>query len=414
MFKLLTSKKGYTLVELIIVLLLLTLGSVALMNLISVAYRSYEKSEERFIKQEAVKEVAALLQTGTTSVAAAKTADIFGTPEVVPAGQQKDDSYSYLFAEESYNDDGVFECYYLFVQNKGQPRENAIKLSETPIYVEINPYYETRSKLDEHNNPVPYVVQYNAVTITLSALENDYDFNQGPPESDDKYYSIDVAYHFPNMATSVDYCMVNHVTESQLATASLYSQVDNTSTGGKTGASVEAVQCTAANCNSCECSSNATDKTCNINDCGCPYKSGVVLRVYCDSIISPDNTEAAVSVPSMCFIATASYGLDSGEVGALCAFRDDCLENSALGRAFIKAYYTVSPPIADFISESEPLKAVVRTALKPVVVVAQYALDDSIRAEGIVSLAVIMLSGACATALLMKLEKGFKKAKRSK
>lgn len=412
MFKFLASKKGYTLVELMIVLLLLSLGSAALMNFFSVAYRSYSKSEERFIKQEAVKEVAALLQTGTTNVAAAKTADIFGDSAVVPSGQQTDESYSYLFAIESYDDKGVFEGFFLYVQNKGMPRNSALKLSETPIYVEIKPYVETSTDIKMENGkaveyPVP--TQYNAVTITLSALENDYDYTKGPPISDDRYYSIDVAYHFPNMATSTEYCMVNHVTQDQFATASLYSEA-----GDKTGQVVEAVHCSEKACSYNHCASYVTDITCDINDCSCPNKSGIVLRVYCDSIISPDNTEAAVSVPSMCFIATASYGLDSGEVGALCAFRDECLKKNALGRAFIDAYYTISPPIAEFISESEPLKAVVRTALKPVVVVAQYALDDSIRVEGFASLVALMLSGACATALLMKLEKSYKKAKRSK
>lgn len=411
MLKLLTSKKGYTLVELMIVLVLLSLGTYGLINIISVAYRSYDKSEERFIKQEAVKEVAALLQTGTTSVAAAKTADIFDDADVVPAGLQTDESFSYLFATESYDDEGVFEGYFLYVQNKNMPRGSAIKLSDTPIFVEIKPYFETKTRLDANNNEVIYVQQYNAVTITLSALEDDYDYASGnPPTSDEKYYSIDVAYHFPNMAVSTDYCMVNHVTQDQYATAPLYNQVDNDSAGGKTGTEVEAIHCEES-CSYDHCGCYDSSKKCELCDCACPGKTGVVLRVYCDSIISPDNTESAVSVPSMCFIATASYGLDSGEVGALCAFRDECLSTNPLGRAFINAYYTVSPPIAEFISTSEPLKAVVRTALKPLIVVSQYALDEEIRAEGISSLIVVMLTGACATAILMKLDIRHKKEK---
>ena len=138
-----------------------------------------------------------------------------------------------------------------------------------------------------------------------------------------------------------------------------------------------------------------------------------MLRVYCDSIISPDNKEAAVSVPSMCFVATASYGLDSGEVGALCAFRDQCLKQSALGRAFIKAYYTISPPIAEFISESEPLKAIVRASLKPLIVVSEYAMNEEIRAEGVAYLAMLMACGAAATVILMKLDVKLKKEERS-
>lgn len=411
MLKILTSKKGYTIVELLIVLLLLGLGTYGLMNIFSVAYRSYEKSEERFIKQEAVKEVAALLQTGTTSVAAAKTADIFDDADVVPSGAQIDESFSYLFATESYDDDGNIEGYFLYVQNKNKPRGSALKLSETPIYVEIKPYFETKTRVNAAGNDEIYVQQYNAVTITLSALENDYDYASGnPPTSDDKYYSIDVAYHFPNMAVSTDYCMVNHVTQDQYATAPLYTQVENDAQGGKTGTEIEAIHCEEY-CSYDHCGCYDTSKKCELCDCACPGKTGVVLRVYCDSIINPDNTEAAVSVPSMCFIATASYGLDSGEVGALCAFRDECLKTNPLGRAFVNAYYTVSPPIADFISDSEPLKAVVRTALKPLVVVSQYALDESIRAEGIASFFVVMLTGACATAMLMKLDIRHRKEK---
>ena len=38
-----------------------------------------------------------------------------------------------------------------------------------------------------------------------------------------------------------------------------------------------------------------------------------------------------------------------------------------VGRAFVKFYYAVSPPIADFIATNETLKAVVRGALSPLV-----------------------------------------------
>lgn len=411
MFRFLTSKKGFTLVELMIVLALLSLGCAAFINIISVAYRSFNKSEERYIKQEAVKEVAALLQTGTTSVQAAKTADVFDTPDVVPAGQQTDESFSYLFATQSYDDEGNPNGYFLYVQNKGMPRGSAIKLSDTPIYVEIKPYSETKTRLDANEKEEVYVEYYNDVTITLSALEDDYDYSSGAsPTSDDKYYSIDVSYHFPNMATSAEFALVNHVSRNEYASASLYNQVDNNATGGVTGETVYAIHC-EENCSYDHCGCYDSSKKCELCNCDCPGKKGVVLRVYCDSIISPDNTEAAVSVPSMCFIATASYGLDSGEVGALCRFRDECLQTNALGRAFVKAYYTISPPIAEFISESEPLKAIVRGALKPLIVVSEYAINEEIRLEGFIYLSMLMLCGGAATAVLIKVDIRKKKNK---
>ena len=78
MFKiLLKNKKGFTIVELVVVLLLLSFGVLALANMIRVTYRAFQKSEERSIKQEAVKVVADTLQKGSAGVSKAQTADVF-------------------------------------------------------------------------------------------------------------------------------------------------------------------------------------------------------------------------------------------------------------------------------------------------------------------------------------------------
>ena len=45
-----------------------------------------------------------------------------------------------------------------------------------------------------------------------------------------------------------------------------------------------------------------------------------------------------------CYIATAVYGsYDCPEVRVLRRFRDGCLRKSAAGRAFVRAYYALSP-----------------------------------------------------------------------
>jgi len=76
-----------------------------------------------------------------------------------------------------------------------------------------------------------------------------------------------------------------------------------------------------------------------------------------------------------CFIATAAWGTKSAhDVVILRHFRDVFLRTNPVGRAFIRTYYALSPPIARFISHSEPLRAAVRTILKPLVVFAKLAI----------------------------------------
>jgi hypothetical protein len=55
------------------------------------------------------------------------------------------------------------------------------------------------------------------------------------------------------------------------------------------------------------------------------------------------------------------------EVKVLCNFRDERLLKNDIGRSFIKFYYRHSPPVADFIRHKEPLKAIARILLKPII-----------------------------------------------
>jgi parallel beta-helix repeat protein len=62
-----------------------------------------------------------------------------------------------------------------------------------------------------------------------------------------------------------------------------------------------------------------------------------------------------------CFIATAAYGTDTAkEIDILREFRDTVLLPNSLGLRFVSLYYKTSPPIADFISQHEVLRTMVR------------------------------------------------------
>ena len=90
---------------------------------------------------------------------------------------------------------------------------------------------------------------------------------------------------------------------------------------------------------------------------------------YSLNMLSKVNNAKAKPAPSGgCFIATAAYGTPfSEEIDVLRNWRDDFLEASYPGRLFIRTYYSLSPPVADNISESDGKRKIVRTALGPIV-----------------------------------------------
>ena len=344
----LKNKKGFTLVELLIVVALLGFGAVALANLFQSALRTFNKTEERYIKQEAVKQVAEYLQH-STNIGAAIKAEIYPDASVVPTGINTDSSYAYVYVQkEDRDEDGVYDGYYLYKLERGEKRENEICLNdEVPLYITFNVYQ------DEDYAGAGEIKNQCGVKVNIAAVDSDFDYGttEDSPESNDElnariadyvFYDMDVSYHFPNMVANNDQFRVNY-TSGILDTATKYNS------GGSTNTSVDAV---------------------NFN--------GQVLRLSSDTSISADDAAAAVSVSSFCFIATAGFGEATGEVGILCDFRDQCLKTNPFGRMFVKAYYAVSPPIADFIAEHETLKAATRVALKPLVAVAVYALEPEL------------------------------------
>jgi chitinase len=71
-----------------------------------------------------------------------------------------------------------------------------------------------------------------------------------------------------------------------------------------------------------------------------------------------------------CFIATAAFGSKfEKHVQLLRRFRDLYLMPNSIGRAFVKAYYRYSPPMADFIAKHDILRTIVRWGLAPLIAV---------------------------------------------
>ena len=108
--------------------------------------------------------------------------------------------------------------------------------------------------------------------------------------------------------------------------------------------------------------------------------------------------EAGGSAQGFCFIATAAYGdYNHPQVRVLRRFRDQVLARSAFGRAFIRAYYAASPPLARFIAEGSVRRAVTRALLWPLVGFALLALQ-----LGSLLLAVLVAAGLPALAIWLR------------
>jgi len=76
-----------------------------------------------------------------------------------------------------------------------------------------------------------------------------------------------------------------------------------------------------------------------------------------------------------CFIATAAYGSNMDKhVKILTEFRDRRLVTNSIGRGILDAYYTFSPPVADYLHKHPFARAVVRYALIPITGIAYISL----------------------------------------
>jgi hypothetical protein len=81
---------------------------------------------------------------------------------------------------------------------------------------------------------------------------------------------------------------------------------------------------------------------------------------------------------SRCCTVTAAYGSPMAEeLEILREFRDEYLMTNPVGRAFVDFYYSVSPPIAEFITEHPSLKPMVRAGLSPAVAISALVVNVS-------------------------------------
>jgi hypothetical protein len=126
------------------------------------------------------------------------------------------------------------------------------------------------------------------------------------------------------------------------------------------------------------------------------YLSGK-LRMFGEKLVLTIGFDAGrdatltVTVPEVCFIATAAYGTPMAEeIQVLREFRDEYLLINPLGQALVDIYYGVSPPVAEFITEHPSLKPVVRAGLLPAVAMSDVVVNTT-RLEKMVIVSLLVL-----------------------
>lgn len=115
------------------------------------------------------------------------------------------------------------------------------------------------------------------------------------------------------------------------------------------------------------------------------YYTAAADNTDCSRGANPSSTTCRTATPSevvgvlsqsSCFIATAAHGSNmQNDVELLRDFRDQRLQTSAFGRALVRLYYSVSPPLAQTLQHHAELKPVVRAALSPVTGLASWILQ---------------------------------------
>jgi hypothetical protein len=121
--------------------------------------------------------------------------------------------------------------------------------------------------------------------------------------------------------------------------------------------------------------------------------------------ITMDNSYSVIanfsSDSSGCFITTATFDTPmAGQIQVLRDFRDEYLMTNPVGEALVNLYYSVSPPIAEFIADHPGLKSVVRAGLSPVVVMSTVAVNTtSDEKTGMASFLVLTLAGVVVWAM---------------
>lgn len=403
MFKIMSkfrNRKGFTLVELMITLVLLGLVLALSAQLFRSIFEKYKLVEQRYIIQSEVQHIVSSFQNDAYnySLYTATTVDMFyEKPETVEANKrlascpelgaftENEETHTLTFDNRSA--DAMSYTYlfcfngYLYILNSG--KEDAVRYfytDQVPVDIKFtigtrayemdgtgNESDGTKYEKDAEGNLVPVtnadgthqksdpIFLDKGVTVTVTG----YYLDDNGERDESKYYKLNTSFAFSNINGSINmnspngnyltnklvagWCVEddagNALSDSVLKTCKGYPSID--ACEGKTYSNYQ-----------------------NIN------KSGNIIRYISmyDFLNGNLNTSGGASDSTVSFNCATRWLMADSDVGAgvvdsLRDFRDEVLSGSKIGDCLIEKYYEYSPDIIEFAQQSPALKKFLQTAV---------------------------------------------------
>lgn len=381
-------KRGFTLIELIITIFLLSLVLGLLLQLSNSFYKRYQQIEERWIVQNAAKRVMQYFEMQNEALSNSASISLFYSPEEQPISDYDDDlpptvmqgvpavgndTYAYIYSKPS-DDPELGDMIYVLERGEGNVPVSLTKVvlgEEIPLKIDfsvsVEPVAVTRNERPTlpDGSPMP-----DEDIVTKTDKEGNTYYYAGGQE---EYLrtTVDITISTPSSAggnykLTTSYTMNNMMQNQQVNHEG--SGVVETAPGrdiGVAGWSDENLPC-------------PVDTTVY------PYAdhaANILRYVSAESFLNSQNTGAAdldIQGAGLCFgnLVMQGSSMETQVKGALRDFRDNVLRKTALGNLVIEKYYNEwSPALVAAATENPALKVLGKIVLIPASIVALFVAD---------------------------------------
>lgn len=402
MFKIMNkfrSRKGFTLVELMITLVLLGLVLALSAQLFGSIFDKYKLVEQRFIIQSEVQHIVSSFQNDAYnySLYTATTVDMFyEAPETVEANKKlascpelgtfTENEQTHTLTFDNRSADAMSYTYlfcfngYLYILNSG--KKDAVRYfytDQVPVDIKFtigtrayemdntgNESDGTKYEKDASGNLVPVtnadgtsqkadpIFLDKGVTVTVTG----YYLDDNGEKDETRYYKLNTSFAFSNIKGSINMNSPNGNYLTNRLVAGWYIEDD------AGNAVSDTVLKTCEGYPSLDvCEGRTYSNYQNIN------KSGNIIRYISmyDFLNGNLNTSGASDSTVSFNCATrwlmADSDVGAGVVDSLRDFRDEVLSGSKIGDCLIEKYYEYSPDIIEFAQQSPALKKFLQTAV---------------------------------------------------